>query len=570
MFEEIRKKIREYALENAIKFEGVANQGAILGKLFAYDDSIKKNMKELSGIINEEIKKVNSISLEEQKKELLKLNPEFEKEQEDKKKENKELRSDLPPLKDAIDGQVVMRIAPEPSKYNHIGHAISFLINYMYALRHKGKCILRFDDTNPEKESQEFVDAMKEDVIEYLDVKIDETVFASDRISKYIEISQNLIKENNAYVCGCSPESVSLNRRSMKTCSCRNNLIEDNLRLFEEMKLGGKGTRGDNLVLRLKIDMEHKNAVMRDPVIFRIINAPHYRQGDKFKVWPMYDFECAIIEAELGITHVLRSNEFESRIELQNYIREVCGFKKHPLIKQYARYEVTGAITQGREIRKKIETGEMTGWDDPRLMTLKSLKRRGIIKDSYYELAKIIGMSKTNSKIDFSVISSINRKLLDSSAKRFFFIENPIKIKILKSPKKGFELEMHPQKDLGKRKFRVDENYIIDKKDYERFKKDEIIRLIDNINFKNLEFISEKYEDFRGRGELIIHFLPDDESQLIKTKILMPTNEYIQGVSEKSIETLSLGEIIQFQRFGFCRLDEIKEDGTRIFWYTHD
>lgn len=556
--EELQLKIKEYALENAIKFNGKAGQGAVIGKLMASNPDLKQQMKEVAPLIGKTIAEVNKLSIEEQKEQLLKLNPDFEKEQQEKKAANKEARSDLPPLKDAIDGKVLMRIAPEPSKYNHIGHAMSFLINYMYVLRHKGKCILRFDDTNPEKESQEYVDAMQEDVINYLDIKVDKTVFASDRTEDYIKLADKLIEEDLAYTCNCEQSDISAKRRAMEECGCRNKPIEENKSVWKNMQGGSS-----NDILRLKIDMAHKNAVMRDPVIFRVITTEHYRQKDKFKVWPMYDFECAIIEGELGITHVLRSNEFDSRIELQNHIREMCGFTNHPVIKQYARFEVTGAITQGREIREKIESGEVSGWDDPRLVTLKALKRRGIVKDAYYELAKVVGMSKTNSKLDFSVIASINRKLLDASAKRFFCIIDPVEIEVKGAPKREIELPMHPHLDLGTRKFSVDENYFIEKED----KSDKVTRLIDNFTFKGNEFISIEHSD---KSANMIQFLPKDNNQIVNIEIKMPDNKDIKAIAEKNIESLKVNEVIQFQRFGFCRLDEIKDDGTRVFWYTHD
>ncbi|MFW5871936.1 MAG: glutamate--tRNA ligase [bacterium] len=563
---DIESKIREFALENALKFNGKASQGAIIGKLMAFDSSIKAKMKEVAPQIGKILSEVNKLSLEEQKKQLLDLNPEFEKEQAIKKAANKEARSDLPELKNAEIGKVVTRVAPEPSKYPHLGHAVSFLLNYMYSTKYEGKCILRFDDTNPELSTYEYVNAIKEGVVDYLGIKFEKEVFASDEMNYMVSCAEKLIDKGLAYTTNQPSSEMSVYRREMKDHPDREKSYEDILSEWEEMKKGN--SEYDNFVLRLKINMQHKNAVMRDPVIFRMVLAKHFREEEigQFKAWPMYDFESALLEGKLEITHVLRSNEFESRIELQDYIRNLFNLP-NPTIKQYARTSVENASTKGREIRELIESGEYIGWDDPRLITLKALQRRGIVKEAYYELAKVIGMSKTNSVLDFSVISSINRRLLDESAKRFFCIINPIHIEIENSNDNTIELDMHPHLDLGKRTFTVNNKYILEKGDIESIADDEEYRLIDNINIKNNEQTSTSHKEFKGKK--IIHFLPDDEKQLVNIEILMPDCTTKKAMAEKNIESLQPGEVIQFQRFGFCRLDSI-DKGMYKFWYTHD
>jgi len=553
-------KIKVFALENAIKFKGRANPGAVVGKVISENPELKKDMKNIVPIINKIVSEINNMGFDDQKELLFKLNPNFEKEQIAKKKENKEKRSDIPELKNAVMGKVVTRIAPEPSKYAHLGHAASFLINYMYKKKYDGKCIIRFDDTNPEKETQEFVDAMTNDVIDYLGIKADKTVFASDYNEELILMAEQLISEGKAYTCTCQKE-MSLNRREMKSCIHREKSVELVKKEWDEMKLG----ENKGMVLRLKIDMQHKNAVMRDPVIFRIITTTHYRQKDTFKVWPMYDFECAILEGKLGITHVNRSNEFESRIELQDYIRGLFDLQ-NPTIRQYARFNVTGAITKGREIKEMIDSGEYIGWDDPRLLTLRALKRRGILPESFYELAKVLGMSKTNSNLDFSVIASINRKLLDETSKRFFCVIDPVEIRIKNVPSRELNLKMHPHLNIGTRKLKVGTDYYIENKDKKELETGKVMRLIDNCTFKGDEFISIEHTD---KSASMIHYVPIDENEIVSIEIRMPDNSIVEGLAEKSVECLKVGEIVQFQRFGFCRLDEIRDDGTRSFWYTH-
>jgi glutamyl-tRNA synthetase len=563
---DISEKIREFALENAVKFKGKASKGAIIGKLMGLDNTLKSRMQEVSPEIDRIIAEVNTMDSDSQKVLLLKMNPDFETQQQEKKQQQKEVRQELPDLESAEIGKVTTRMAPEPSKYNHIGHALSFLINNLYANKYKGKCILRFDDTNPEKETQEFVDAMHSDVLDYIGIKPEKIIFASDDMDKFVEYAEKLIDEDKAYVCVCPRENISKDRRAMQECSHRSQSKEENKALWDAMK---DGTKKD-AVLRLKIDMQHKNAVMRDPVIYRVVDAPHYRQKDKYKVWPMYDFEAAIEEGLHNVTHVMRSNEFDSRIELQDYIGKLFNLPK-VYYRHYGRFNIVGAITQGREIRAKIEDGTYVGWDDPRLVTLRALKRRGVVAETYYRLAKICGMSKTQTNIDFTMISAINRQILDETAKRFFFIANPVEVTISDSPEKTINLDVHPTLDLGKREFVIDTKYLLENKDLTSMKEGEIIRLIDNLNFKKegdlCTFDSEEYVNFRGKGKKIIQWLPKNST--VDAEILMPDTKVIKGKGEISIGTLEIGDVIQFQRFGFCRLDAI-EGNVYKFWFTHE
>ncbi len=556
------KLIWRFALENAINFNGRAVPGAIIGKLLNAKPELKNDMASLTKTVKEILLKVNAMSLDEQRKKLLEIVPDYFEKQKELKIKRKEERKELPELKNAVMGKVVTRIPPEPSKYPHIGHALSFLINYLYALKYRGKCILRFEDTNPEKAAQEYVDAVFDDVIGYLGIKPDKVVYVSDHIEKYYKYAEELIDKGKAYTCTCSSKDISKQRRMMQECPCRKKAIKTVKKEWELMKKGS--LKEGSMTLRLKIDMKHKNAVMRDPVIFRLSYKPHYRQGTKYKVWPMYDFENSIEEGLLGITHVLRSNEFETRIELQNYIRNLFNLP-NPVIRQYARFNITGALTKGREIREKIESGEYIGWDDPRLVTLKALRRRGIIKEAFYELAKIVGMSKTASNLDFSVIAAINRKLLDKKAKRFFFIEKPVLVKVKNAPERDIELDLHPEVIMGGRKFHVKDEFYVEEKDFKRFGNG-LIRLMECLNFVKKDgfvFHSLDYENFRKGGNLIIHWLPKEGN--VRVRIRMPDNTFKEGIAEHNIKQLKPGEVVQFERFGFCRLDSKDYE----FWFTH-
>jgi glutamyl-tRNA synthetase len=568
--------IRRLVLENAVKYGGQAHGKAIFGALIKELPEAKDDVKATHELIAAIVHEVNKLAPSEQKTKLLALHPEFDNQESAKKQQRKEKAGELPELPDAKQGIVVTRMPPEPSKYNHLGHAMSFLINYLYAKKYAGKVILRFDDTNPEKASQEYVDAVHEDIINYLGATPDEIVYASEHMEKYYEIADRLVAENKAYVCACAQETVGVLRREQKECEHRNRSVTQNQELWSEMKQGSLPE--GSVTLRLKIDMAHKNAVMRDPVIYRLSYASHYKVGTKYKVWPMYDFESAVEEGFNGTTHVMRSNEFDQRIELQHYIAEILGFPK-PVYKHYGRYNVIGASTQGREIRALIESGDYIGWDDPRLVTLRALRRRGIVKDAFYELVKKVGLSKQQTNLDYSVIAAINRHLLDKQASRFFGIVNPVTVVVADIPQslKEFSLALHPEAEKGARKLTACSEYYIEQADNDKIPIGHVVRFMDALNIRKIAetefvFVSESYDDFLAiapseRAHLI-HFVPKDGSEVF-AEIFMPDTKTLPIIAELTIRSLAVGDVVQFERFAFCRLDS-KENDTLTFWFTHD
>ncbi len=561
---ELRQTILKYALQNAVFFEGKATAGAVIGKVLAEHPELKQKVKELSQETQRVVKEVNALSADEQRYQLKNIAPEL---MEKKSAEKK----GLPELKNAVMGKVVTRLPPEPSKHIHIGHALSFLINYLYAQKYKGKCVLRFEDTNPELSKQEYVDSIVED-LKFLGIKPNKTVFASDDMSTFYSLAEQMIEKGQAYACFCSREKMQDLRHKGLACECREKAPEENLKEWSDMLKGKYGA--GKCVLRLKGDMGSTNQVMRDPVIFRICTEPHYLHKKRYSVWPMYDFENAVEDELCGVTHILRSIEFgQMRVELQNFIKELLGFRKQEVV-QYGRFNVAGAVTQGREIRKAIDEKRFRGWDDPRLVTIKALVRRGIKKETFYELALEVGLSSTPTNIDWSVISAISRKILDPNTNRYFFIDDPKEIAVTGAPSKTEELKLHPDHpEKGMRKFKVGEKFFISQKDLAEIKNNELIRLMDCLNFrkkgKSFVFDSEDYETYREDGKKIIHWLPADKSQVVDVEVMMPDATVRTGLGEASLKKLKVGEIVQFTRFGFCRLD--KKDASRLsFWFTHE
>ena len=274
--------------------------------------------------------------------------------------------------------EIVTRFPPEPNGYLHIGHAKSICINFGIARQYGGKCNLRFDDTNPTKEDVEFVDSIKED-IRWLGFSWDAEYYASDYFDQIYEFALKLIREGKAYVCDLSAEQMREYRGTLtepgKESPYRNRSVEENLELFENMRLG-KYREGEK-VLRARIDMSSPNLNMRDPVLYRILYASHHRTGDKWCIYPMYDFTHPLSDAVEGITHSICTLEFEDHRPLYDWSVESCGFENPPHQYEFARLNLTNTIMSKRFLKMLVEEKKVDGWDDPRMPTLCGIRRRG-------------------------------------------------------------------------------------------------------------------------------------------------------------------------------------------------
>jgi len=404
--------IRKYALQNAIKFKGRANPGAIIGKVIGENPEVDK--KELAMKVNNIVKEVNSMSVEKQTEELQNSAPELL-----EKKEAKE-RDIFAFLK--LDGKVNTAFPPGPEKYPHVGHAKAILLNYMLAKQTKGKFILRFEDTNPKTAKKEYYDIMEEN-FKWLNVHWDELLYASDFMDMFYEKAEELIKNNLAYVDKSSQEEVKKSREKGTETKFRNNSVDENLELWKNIPNMKEG----EAILRLKIDLKHKNSTMRDPTIFRIIDEEHPRQKNKYKVWPNYDFQNAIMDSHSNITMRLRSKEFELRAELQTWIQEKLNIKITKTY-EFGRFNMKGVLSSGRVIREKVENKELIGWDDPSLTTLVALRRRGFLPEAIKNFVLSTGISKAEATMTWDDLIKHNKRLLDDSASRYSAIFDPVEL----------------------------------------------------------------------------------------------------------------------------------------------
>ncbi|MCH4279082.1 glutamine--tRNA ligase/YqeY domain fusion protein [Mediterraneibacter sp. NSJ-151] len=375
-------------------------------------------------------------------------------------------------LAEGVYDHVCTRFPPEPNGYLHIGHAKSILLNYGLAQEYDGEFHMRFDDTNPTKEKMEFVDSIKED-IKWLGADWKQHLyFASDYFDQMYDCAVKLIKKGKAYVCDLTAEEIRQYRGTLteagKESPYRNRSVEENLQLFEEMREGKyeDGTK----VLRAKIDMASPNINMRDPVIYRVAHMTHHNTGDKWCIYPMYDFAHPIEDAIEGITHSICTLEFEDHRPLYDWVVRECEFTMPPRQIEFAKLYLTNVVTGKRYIKKLVEDKIVDGWDDPRLVSIAALRRRGFTPESIKMFIEMCGISKAQSSVDYAMLEYCIREDLKLKKSRMMAVLDPIKLVIDNYPEGQIEYLDVPNnlenEELGTRKVPFCRELYIERDDF--------------------------------------------------------------------------------------------------------
>ena len=554
----VKSKIRKIALQNAAE-HGKTQDKIVLAKILATEPQLRSQVKEIMPAILEIVSSVNQMSQEQQRKEIEKEFPDLLAE-----KPKKEERDGLPPLEGAEHGKVVTRFPPEPNGYPHIGHAKAAIIDEEYAKMYGGKLVLRFDDTNPEAERLEFYAAIKVG-LDWLEIKFDKIKNTSDDIELLYKKCLEMLNGNFAYVCTCKQETISANRREMKSCKCSLGALEQNLERWD--KMFSKYKQGEAIV-RFRGDMKSENTVMRDPVMFRIIETKHPLLSDKYRVWPSYDFAVAIEDSIDGITHAFRTKEYELRNELYYAILDALKMRK-PQVLEFSRLGFEGMPVSKRVLRPLIEEGKVSGYDDPRLPTLEALRRRGIRAEAIRKFVLSLGFTKADTLAPFETLESFNRKIIDSDSIRLHMVKNPASIKVRGLPKTVI-MQNHPTKDMGSRTIELDENFYVEQDDLKNAKEGDQLRLI---GLGNVRLTKQQPHEAEYVGDDLtpniakIHWVVQKTAQ--KIKILIPSQLFFgEQFNEKSLEEINVfsepyylelkeGKEVQFVRFGYCRKDSM-------------
>ncbi|MBE0522132.1 MAG: glutamate--tRNA ligase [Candidatus Methanoperedenaceae archaeon] len=560
--EEIRILIKKYALQNAVKYNTVPQSGAVMGKIMAKPE-LRSRAKEISSLMGDVLAEISEMEQDKWKEELERIAPELISELKVKKEPDK----GLPELD--INGKLVMRFAPNPNGPATLGSARGIIVNSEYTKKYNGKFIIRFDDTDPvtKRPMLEAYYWYIEDC-EWLGAKPDEVVIASDRMEKYYEVARQLIEKEAAYVCFCGQGTFKELKDAKKSCPHREQGVGKNLMFWDKMLAGGYNEQ--EAVLRIKTDIVHKDPAMRDWGAFRIIKTPHPRKevGDKYCVWPLLDFEGAVEDHLLGVTHIIRGKDLMDSESRQKYIYRYLGWT-YPKTLHWGRvkvHEFGKFSTSG--LKKAIADGTYSGWDDPRVPTLRALKRRGILPEAIRKFIIDLGLSETDISLSLDSLYAENRKIIDPIANRYFFVWKPVVMSIEGKEHTVARAPIHPVGG-GVREIPVQNTVLVCRDDAEKLNAGDKLRLKDLYNIEitgtsplTAKFIGTGMELVKKDKAGIIHWAPPDG---VKVRVLSPGGEY-EGVGEAGIVN-EKDSVVQFERFGFVRIDSV--DDVVVAYFTH-
>ncbi len=546
------------ALLNAVRHGGRADAGAVVSRVLAERPDLRRYPSSVAKAARSAVERVNAMTREAQEGLVKERMPGGV------VASVKEEREGLPPLRNAVKGKTAFRFPPEPSGYMTVGNAMACTINSVYAEEYQGELWLRFEDTNPKKVAKRYYESFRRG-IQWLGIRWDHEKNVSDDMDLIYDYGRRLIDEGKAYACTCTPDVVKALRQEGRACEHRGSTAESGLAAWGEM-LANRVAEGE-VVIRFKGDMGSVNYSLRDPNLFRTIRKAHPLTGEKYTVWPTYHLANTVEDELCGITHILRSSEFN--VEVQSRIRDALGFRQ-PEVIQFSRFNFRGTPVGKRLLRPLVEEGLVTGWDDPRMPTVDGLRRRGVLPEAIRAFTIHVGYTKAEHEYDWSMLLSINRKLLDPRCRRVFFVPDPVEIRVEGAPSRRVSLPFHPELDLGRREVATGSSFLVPKADVEAVGKGGSLRLMD---LYNVEIRSpgpnpvaayagdELVRDIRkvqwvvppGVGVTVLEpgLLFNDDGKF-NTQSLSRA----EGLAEEAFRTLEVGESVQFPRFGFCRVDQ--------------
>ena len=554
----IHDTIRKYALQNAVFFKGTANPKSVAGKVLGECPELRSRSAEIMQLTADIVSDVNRIGLEAQMKELQASDPNM------MVREKKERTYELPPLENSDNG-VVMRIAPGPSGPLHIGHSRVSVLNDEYVKRYGGKLINRFEDTNPEKIAPEAYDMIRED-LEWLGVKIHETVIQSDRFGIYYDVTKKLIEKGKAYVCTCDADKWRELKERMQACPCRDLPAEEQTERYD--KLLSNGYKEGEAIAVVKTDIRHPNPAVRDFVALRTVDHPHPRTGTEYNVYPMMNLSVAVDDHMLGMTHVIRGKDHLNNTFRQEYIYDHMGWKK-PHFYHYGLVSIPESVLKTSVIRQGIADGEYTGWDDVRTGTLRALRKRGIRPEAIRRYWIEGGMKPIDIQFTWDTLYAMNRDIIDSGANRYFFVQDPAEFRIEGTDIVKGNAPLHPDHpDRGTRNYSItgEIRVSIPSSDLNEFKEKGTVRLKDlcNIEYGNPAKYSGDDVSVLKKGVRAVQWVMPPG---IPTELHMPDGTVLKGISEDALLSEN-SDTVQFERVGFVRLEK-KEKNIVQAMFTH-
>jgi glutamyl-tRNA synthetase len=567
---ELKEFIRKAALLNAVSHDGKAQAGAMVGKVLGEKAEYRSKVKELSGVINTVVAEVNSLSLAEQKAIVEKNWSNTQKKHEAEEKKLSQL-----PNADKYK-RIVTRFSPNPDCVLHLGSARAIVLSHEYARMYNGKFILRFEDTDPKtkKPALKYYEAIRKD-LKWLGCTWDEEYIQSDRLPIYYEYVEKMVGGGNAYVCECTPEQFREKTLAKEACPCRNIPANEQLESWHKMLAGGY--QEGQAVVRVKTELDHPNPAIRDWPALRVIDTkkyPHPRVGSKYILWPLYNLAAGLDDHLMGMTHIIRGKEHYTNMVRQKYMYQHLGWE-YPEAIHYGRLKITGAALSKSKIVAGIKDGDYADFDDPRLGTFQALRKRGITPEAIKKMIIDVGIKPNDVTLSWENLYSYNRKILDATSNRYFFVAQPTELKVSGLPK-AFQakLPLHAEHlERGFREYAVTPSgnesaasFWITQKDAQAMQPDQTIRLMElfNIQIQNVTpecvtafYTSESYEDVRKIKVQLIQWIPKGIEY--PAQVVQQDASMIEGFAESACKKLKPDAIIQFERFGFVRVNEVGE-----------
>jgi glutamyl-tRNA synthetase len=562
MAEDLDLLVRKYVLQNAVKYGGKPLAGTVVSRIMGEYPELRSEGRRISVLAKAVAGEVSALTPEKQREELAAIAPGLLDELSEAKEHTK---AGLPALEGAEKG-VVMRFAPNPSGPLHLGHARAALLNDAYVRRYGGKYILRFEDTDPRR-IYPGADAMIREDCAWLGLLVNQIVYQSDRLGIYYDHARRLIEIGGAYVCTCEAEQFRELKLAKTPCPCRSLDPVRNLELFEAM-LGGEYAEGA-VTLRVKTDIEHPDPAVRDFPALRIVSSPPHPKVED-TVFPLMNFSVALDDHLLGVTHVIRGKDHIANTARQRYIFEYFGWT-HPVYRHYGRMGIEGVILSTSQMRRGIDEGTYTGWDDIRLGTLRAIARRGITPEAVRNAVLEIGIGETDISFSWENLYAKNRDIVDPVANRYSFVPDPVFLEIADAPA-GFIAEplLHPNDHgRGTRRLPFDGTVLVPKADIDaacgrmiRLKDLFNIRLGEGKDCLTASFAGKSLDEARKAKAPIIQWLPP--AHTIPCVLHKPDGD-LKGYCEPMV-ALDAGKMVQFERVGFVRIGKATAMLIEAYW----
>jgi glutamyl-tRNA synthetase len=549
------------ALQNAVKHGGVPQAGAVVGMVMSAHPELRPRAKEVATLAKGAVADVAALSADERVTQLQTRAPEMY----DAIYAKHEHRNVLPDLESANHG-VVMRFAPNPSGPLHIGHARAAVLNDAYVRQYGGRYILRIEDTDPKRVDPDAYTMVKEDIA-WLGLGITETVTQSERLHLYYDLCRQLIQRRGAYVCTCDNEHFKALKNAKTACPCRDQPVEKNLELWDRM-LDHTFKEGE-ITVRIRTDLNHPDPAMRDFPAFRILDTPPHPKV-KAHVYPLMNFSVVADDHLLGVTHVIRGKDHIANTRRQRYIYDHFGWKV-PVYRHYGRMGIEGVVLSTSQMKLGISDGTYSGWDDIRLGTLRALSRRGISPDAVKNAVLAIGIGDTDISFSWDNLYAENKKIVDPLANRYFFVPKPVTAQIDGAQPHTAHAMLHPgDASRGNRTLAFKGTVLLPGSEINPDVT--MIRLKDLFNVEirwdkgipTFSFAGDSLAQARALKAHIIQWLPAQDT--LACTLLTQEGE-IAGACEPAVKQ-ELGNVVQFERVGFVKIDSTGPDGVKAY-FTH-